>query len=74
MRQALIRTPPVLTDGTPVLTDGTRDATPFVGKSLVVKPDIASQEEHDQGIAVVPKPVGKRWEDVHELKVGGTST
>ena len=48
-------------------------ATPFTGKSLVEKPVIASQEEHDQGILVVPKPVGESWEDVDELKVGGTS-
>ena len=51
----------------------TNDTGPFVGKSLVVKPVAASQEEYDQGIAVVPRPVGKRWEDVHELKVGATS-
>ena len=45
---------------------------PVVGKSLV-KPVVASQEEHDKGIAVESKPVGKPWEDVHELKVGGAS-
>ena len=39
----------------------------------MVKPVLASQDEHDQGIAVVPKPVGKSWEDVDALKVGGTS-
>ena len=50
----------------------TTAAAPFVGKSLVVKPEDTSQEDHDRGIAVVPKPVGKSWNEVHELKVGGT--